>query len=396
MRPVVTGSMMIPSLVLSIAVVIFLILCAFIYGQAAYQRAVGCGQSGLVALLLGAAVPAAGASLPVVLTFLLWSGVDKPSPSGDLTPVLLVVASAVAGLGAAAGGWWLSAKVPKHRGRPGLRPLRHHYTGWANAVAWLTLPAAVAAGLASSWSNALKVVPAGISATSLLRYYARRHTDQVEVLPADGVTQSVLLLRPFDADWETNLSAHSSQTSWADSNRGAVTFEQFIADEMRERIGPMVALGSPRDRLPPGGATRVYLDNETWQQQFLDLARHVKVIVMIPGDSDNISVELREIARNGLQPRLAVVTPPRPQRRFAVAQQLSKLLIALQSRLIPRPATWPGFAARLRDTGYRHVPDDPGPGAILTFDASGETRVAAGNVTDPAAIVAAIADTVGA
>jgi hypothetical protein len=387
---------MIPSFVLFVAVGLFLMWCAIIYGQAAYRRAVGRGQSQLVALLLGAAAPVAGACLPGVLTFLLWPGIGQPSPSGDLMPLLLGVASAVAGLGAAAGGWWLSAKVREHPGQPGLRPLRHHYTVWANTVAWLTLPAAVGTGFASSWSTALKVVTSGIFATVLLRYYARRNTEQVKVLTADEVTQSVLLLRPFGTDWETNLWARSSQTSWADSNQGVVTFEQFIADRMRERIGPMVALGSPRDRLPPGGATRVYLDNETWQQQFLDLARHVKVIVMIPGDSSNISVELREIARNGLRPRLAVVTPPGLQHRFAGLQHLHKLHIALQSRLIPQRPAWRGFAARLRDTGYWHIPDDPGPGTILTFDASGETRVVARNLTDPAAIVAAIADAVGA
>lgn len=388
--------MVIPSLVLSAAVVGFLIWCAIIYGSAAYRRAVGRGQSELVALLLGTAAPVAGACLPVVLTLLLWPGMHQPSPSGDLVPELLVVASAVAALGAAAGCWRLSAKVPMHPGRPGLRPLRHHYTVWASAVAWLTLPAAVATGFATSWSTALRVVPLGISATFGLRFLARRYTEQVKVLKADEVTQSVLLLRPFGADWEMDLWARSSQTSWADSGQRLVTFEQFIADKMRERIGPMVALGSPRDRLPPGGATRVYLDNETWQQQFLDLARHVKVIVMIPGDSSNISVELREIARNGLRPRLAVVTPPGLQHRFAGVQHLSKLNTALKSRLIPQRPTWPGFAARLRAAGYWRVPDDPGPGTILAFDASGETRVVARKLTDPAAIVAGIADAVGA
>jgi hypothetical protein len=395
MRPVVTGSMVIPSLVLFLAVAVFLLWCAMIYGQAAYLRAVGRGQSEWMALLLGAAAPAAGACLPFVPALLLWSGTDQPSPSGDLMPPLVIVASAAAGLGAAAGGWWLSAKVRERPGRPGLRPVRHHYIVWANVVAWLTVPAVVATGFAIDWTTALRLVPVGISATLLLRYVARRYTGQVKVLKADEVTQSVLL-RPFGADWEADLWARSSQTIWADSTQGAVTFEQFIADKMRERVGPMVALGSPRDRVPPGGATRVYLDNETWQQQFLDLACHVKVIVMIPGDSSNISAELREIASGGLRPRLAVVTPPGLQHRFAGLQHLAKLHNALRSRLIrPRPI-WPGFAARLRDTGYWHVPDDPGPGAILAFDFSGETRIVARNLTDPGAIVGAIADAVGA
>ena len=89
MRPVITGSMMIPSFVLFVAVGLFLMWCAIIYGQAAYRRAVGRGQSQLVALLLGAAAPVAGACLPGVLTFLLWPGIGQPSPSGDLMPLLM-------------------------------------------------------------------------------------------------------------------------------------------------------------------------------------------------------------------------------------------------------------------------------------------------------------------
>ena len=380
---------------------LFLGLCTAIYGQAAYRRAIGRGQGNSVALLLGA-VPIVAFSIPILLTVLLWSGWDDQrwSPGEFVVVGLLLLVSSTVGLGAGAASLWLSARLPKHPGRPGLRPLRHRYRTWAVAVAWLTLPAALVVGFASGWSNRYVVkyvVIGGISAVMWLRYYARRHTEQVQILKPAEVSASVLLLRPFDADWQMYVGARSGQTSWADAHpQGLVTFEQFIADRMRERIGPVVALGSPRDRLPPGGATRVYLANETWQQQFRDLARHVKVIVMVPGDSDNISVELQAIASNGLRPRFVVVTPPQLRPRpYALMQQVGKRYLALESRLISRRPTWSGFAARLRDTGYWRVPDDPGPGAVLAFNASGETTIIARNLADPAAIVTAIADSVG-
>jgi hypothetical protein len=61
-----------------------------------------------------------------------------------------------------------------------------------------------------------------------------------------------------------------------------VTFEQFLADEIGRRLGGLVALGSPRDLLPPGGAPRVYPAGD-WQAEVTARAACARAVDAIAG-----------------------------------------------------------------------------------------------------------------
>jgi hypothetical protein len=157
------------------------------------------------------------------------------------------------------------------------------------------------------------------------------------------------------------------------------TLEAYFAREIRERVGPFVALGDPDDYVPSVGAAREYVDDHGWRQVFEDLARRSQFMLMRPEASDNLLAEVRWLDAEALLGKLCVVTSAARERRF-----------------FPRPwgrgwerRRWSGFAAALHSIGLDLGPY-PGRGAVVSFDPGGTpVRVAAG-AQSPAQYVEAI------
>jgi hypothetical protein len=164
----------------------------------------------------------------------------------------------------------------------------------------------------------------------------------------------VLYLRPFAAEGMPFLlrAAGSGRSSRIES----ITFEKYLAGEIRKRIGPFVALGNPEDYLPRGGAVRTYADDEGWYEYFERLAGRAACIVMLVSESDNLHRELTFIHREGLQRRLFIFTDP-----------IQKSGAIFESR-------WGHFAENLGKLGFE-LGDDPGRGAVVTFDSGGKAVV---------------------
>lgn len=89
-----------------------------------------------------------------------------------------------------------------------------------------------------------------------------------------------------------------------------LTVEEFLGPEIKDTVGPLVALGSPKDRVAPEGAVRVYCDDATWKSQAHSLMSEASGIILIPSSSTQISWELKHLLTIGAAWKLCLLIPP--------------------------------------------------------------------------------------
>lgn len=100
--------------------------------------------------------------------------------------------------------------------------------------------------------------------------------------------------------------------------------------------GPMIALGNPKDHMPPYGAARGFFANEHWQEAVTGLARASLAVVISVDDTESIWWEIEHLVGNDhLDKTLFLVHPrfraPADNRRIT-ARILAKLPIPPQLR----------------------------------------------------------------
>jgi hypothetical protein len=212
----------------------------------------------------------------------------------------------------------------------------------------------------------------------------------------------VLFLRPFVAErWPfvqgpnskygrystTNQQLLTSLRSSSDSEGNkrdedptiSIMFEVYLGSEFRKRIGPFIALGNPEDYLPPEGAIRTYADDEGWYEYFERLAQQAICMVMPVSNSGNLHRELAYLRAEGLQQRLFIFTPlcrpgdVQPIFPFRAADWIVSRLYGINNSAAI-VASWSQIAENLAKLGF-DLGDDPGRGAIVTFDSEGKAMV---------------------
>ncbi|HET9566882.1 MAG TPA: hypothetical protein VFP16_00880 [Vicinamibacterales bacterium] len=110
----------------------------------------------------------------------------------------------------------------------------------------------------------------------------------------------VLILRQFGDDF-----LESGKMSLG----GAATFEHFVAAEIN-RIGPVVAIGRPGERLQPLGASRDYLTDSDWQRAVTTTIEDAALLVFVLGDSENLLWEFRKAIETHGKRRTLIIVPP--------------------------------------------------------------------------------------
>lgn len=111
----------------------------------------------------------------------------------------------------------------------------------------------------------------------------------------------VLILRQFGDDF-----LESGKIS-------ATTFEHFIAGELN-RIGPVVAIGRPGEKLQPLGASRDYLEGSDWQRAVGAAIMDAALVVLVLGDSESVLWEFRTTIETRGKAHALIVVPPLPDR----------------------------------------------------------------------------------
>jgi hypothetical protein len=268
-----------------------------------------------------------------------------------------------------------------------MRRRRHHYKAWSRVTAAVTGPATIWAWFFTEFGTTYRVALSGLIITLGLRRMERRYATQAEHLPAD-LHGHVLYLRPFLTENRALFRLPDDRAEFTgQGRRNYVALDEFLAHDVRSRLGPFVALGNPSEVLPPGGATRVYLDEDGWRPELARLADGARALVMEPGRTKNLRWELDYIATEGLQTRLFIVTPPllRWGRGMQMTTRMMDALTGWQT------ITWSEFAEELRTVGLFLTGSGPGPGAVVSFDGAGSPVVVARGLRTPAEFVDVIA-----
>ncbi len=162
------------------------------------------------------------------------------------------------------------------------------------------------------------------------------------------------------------------------------TFERFLAGSVKSRLGPFLALGNPRDYVPPSHeATRIYFSDMEWFDGFQRFAWESACILMQVSISDSLDKELLFILNTGLQTKLYILTPPE-------TSDLGNNVLGSQAILDNLSSLWPKFAGMLNRLGY-NAPEDHIPnGAIIVFDSDSKAEVMVTDAKSAADYIGAI------
>jgi hypothetical protein len=110
----------------------------------------------------------------------------------------------------------------------------------------------------------------------------------------------VLILRQFRDDF-----LESGRMGFG----GTPTFEHFVAAELN-RVGPVVAIGRPGERVQPLGASRDYIDDSDWKGPVGTTMADAALVVLILGDSESVLWEFRTAIETRGKTRTLIVVPP--------------------------------------------------------------------------------------
>lgn len=147
--------------------------------------------------------------------------------------------------------------------------------------------------------------------------------------PAEPGARPVVYLRSFEADETPYVPTLFSRRHRRVLPRGffllgyAVwlpkTHEERMANALKS-VGPVVAIGDPRDRLPDLGAARLYVDDGDWQSKIIRLIERAELVVVETDASEGLLWEVDQVVQHVPCGRLVLSIPvtkgarPRPER----------------------------------------------------------------------------------
>jgi hypothetical protein len=130
----------------------------------------------------------------------------------------------------------------------------------------------------------------------------------------------ILFLRSFQDD-QVSLKAAKLPTYLRALDPGLVAhrFEELLVQDL-SYVGPVVAIGNPRDFQRPIGASREYLDNRDWHDEVLQYMKQSRAIVVSLSETHGLEWELTQISCHGYLMKTLFVVPPGLSSRFDVAR----------------------------------------------------------------------------
>ncbi len=142
---------------------------------------------------------------------------------------------------------------------------------------------------------------------------------QVRALEADRVRRRdvrapVVLLRSFRDD--ALATAHGKSLGWILDGQ-ALTLEEALSKQF-SRIGPVVAIGKPSEKLPPVGFSRTYVDTNDWEGEVDSLIAESRLVVMVlgvinrdeEGNPDGLGIEVKKLIKMNVPEKVLLVVPP--------------------------------------------------------------------------------------
>jgi threonine/homoserine/homoserine lactone efflux protein len=109
----------------------------------------------------------------------------------------------------------------------------------------------------------------------------------------------IVLLRAFRDDGQ--------QVALLDEQGLPVTLEEVLVERLA-RHGPVIAVGSPGERLPPIGASREYVSGD-WRARVTQLIDNAGVIVVLLDRTPGLLWEIRQVVTRRREERLLIIVP---------------------------------------------------------------------------------------
>lgn len=125
----------------------------------------------------------------------------------------------------------------------------------------------------------------------------------------------VLYLRSFKDD-----AATRKKTSFTD-----VRSEEEVLVEVLTDIAPVYAIGDPRDKKMPLGASRIYVDDEHWKSTVMEMAQKASVVVLRLGKTDSFWWEVEMTFKSVPIEKILFVIPE--SKTFSNVATLYKILL---------------------------------------------------------------------
>jgi hypothetical protein len=166
----------------------------------------------------------------------------------------------------------------------------------------------------------------------------------------------VIYLRPFAEDTRFIVSIPVGPRNGGKeiiSTKAVRASHEGAFKHALKRIGPVVTIGKPGDRLAPLGAARLYVADSEWQVKVEALVRSAAAIVICPETSAGTSWEVHEVAHL-IDPRRILMVVPNPKLRplgYARIQALTT-----QTLRVPLPTDCKAADAFIFDEAGRPQP----------------------------------------
>jgi len=87
------------------------------------------------------------------------------------------------------------------------------------------------------------------------------------------------------------------------------TFEEVLTRQL-SRLGPVIAIGRPGEKLPQSGAAREYLADDVWQNRVSELLEQAQCVVFIIHKTEGLRWEGARITELGGRKKTLFIIPP--------------------------------------------------------------------------------------
>lgn len=114
----------------------------------------------------------------------------------------------------------------------------------------------------------------------------------------------VVYLRSFGDD--EKFKANNSGGIYFNNSQ---MFEESLVNTLKQ-LGPVMAIGRPNERLPPLGAARMYVGDDSWQERVAALIDESSLIVLVLGKTAGLGWEISTLKDRGAWHKALFVLPP--------------------------------------------------------------------------------------
>jgi len=142
---------------------------------------------------------------------------------------------------------------------------------------------------------ALTIIVLMVSANYLVKFGRYISRTSFEQMSKHDHRPPIVFLRPFGNDQVALTTDRTGVFNAAMSFGQARGCLDHILIEDFSSVGPVVAIGNPKDTTLPYGAARYYAENEDWQTKVADFMRCASAIVIVADDSAGVQWELDTI-----------------------------------------------------------------------------------------------------